>query len=73
MLPREIGLHPLCKLAPCQEHTMTAPAALEPNVGAQTDDRPLKGSARVRLTQAYLVVQLKIRQHPHRSEVHPLL
>jgi len=45
----QAGLQPMEELAACQQDSPTAAQALEPNVGPQADDDPIRAAAGMRL------------------------
>ena len=56
----EVDFESLCKFAPRQHHAPSAAFAFQPNIRAETRDRPLIGATWMLFAEAQVVVEAKV-------------
>ena len=59
----EIRFESFCKFASGQHDASSTTLALQPNIGAEPDNRPLVGAARMLFSQTQVIVELQVGKH----------
>ena len=62
-MPGEVGFETLCKFASGQHDASATDLAFQPNISAQTDNRPFIGTAWMLFAQAQVIVELQVGKH----------
>jgi len=59
----EVGFEAFGKFAPRKQYTPPASFAFEPDIRAETRDRPFVGAARMLFAETQVIVETEIREH----------
>jgi len=60
---RKVGFESFCKFTAGEHHASSAAFALQPDIRAEPDNRPLVRATGMLFTQAQMIVQLKVWEH----------